>query len=141
MHVAVCVCSCWLLLGAPLYGLLHRSGIGEARDVEEHADPLASLIGRCDASNEKLLASLRECEHAQGLMDLARLDASLGRMSDPVPADQCCLDGVLLAPRFAVGQGVQADGSVKIRAVDHFSWSSAPEGNATRRSKREMKGA
>ena len=30
---------------------------------------------------------------------------------------------VLLAPRFGVEQGVKPDGSVKIRAVDNFSWS------------------
>ena len=124
-----------------MYGLLHQSGIGEARDVEEPADPVACLKGRCDASNKKLLASLRESEHAQGLMELARLDASLGRMSEPVPADQCCLEGVLLAPRFAVVQGVQTNGSVKIRAVDHFSWSCTPDGAPSRRSKREIKGA
>ena len=129
------------LEGAPLYGLLQQAGIGEARDVEEPGDPVACLKGRCKVSNRQLLASLREGEHAQGLMELACLDASLGRMSDPIPAEQCCLDDVLLAPRFAVVQGVQADGSVKIRAVDHFSWSCTPDGAPTRRSKREMKGA
>ena len=31
-----------------------------------------------------------------------------------------------LVPRFAVEQGVKPDGSAKIRAIDHFSWS-APD--------------
>jgi len=104
-------------------------------------DAEACLKEVCAVSNAQLLESLREDKHAAGLMDLAQTDASLGRMSEPVPVDQCCLDEVLLAPRFAVEQGVQADGSVKIRAIDNFSWSCAPGGPALRRSKRVMKGA
>ena len=30
---------------------------------------------------------------------------------------------VRLVPRFAVEQGVQPDGTKKLRAVDHYSWS------------------
>ena len=32
---------------------------------------------------------------------------------------------VLMVPRFGVAQGLKQDGTAKIRAVDHFSWSCA----------------
>ena len=121
--------------------MLQRSGCGVANAVAEPMDAEACLKDMCAVSNARLLESLKEDEHTEGLMNLARLDASLGRMSEPAPAEQCCLDKVLLAPRFAVEQGVQVDGSVKLRAIDNFSWSCAPVGPAPRRSKREMKGA
>ena len=121
--------------------MLQSSGCGKANAVAEPMDAEACLKDVCAVSNAQLLESLKEDEHAEGLMNLARLDASLGRMSEPAPADQCCLDKVLLAPRFAMEQGVQVDGLVKVRAVDNFSWSRAPVGPAPRRSKRQMKGA
>ena len=114
--------------------MLQSSGCGKAIAVAEPMDAEACLKDVCAVSNAQLLESLKEDEHAEGLMNLARLDASLGRMSEPVPADQCCLDKVLLAPRFAVEQGVQVDGSVKIRAIANFSWSRAPVGSAPWRS-------
>ena len=44
---------------------------------------------------------------------------------------------VLLVPRFAVEQGLRPDGSMKICAVDHFSWSASYTGK--RRSRRTTK--
>ena len=120
--------------------MLQNSGRGEASAVDAPMDAEAHLKDVCAVSNAQLLESLKEDAHAVDLMNLAQLDASLGRMSEPVPADQCRLDEMLLAPRFAVEQGVQADGSAKIRAIDNFSWSCAPMGPAPRRSKRQMKG-
>ena len=38
----------------------------------------------------------------------------------------CSLDETLLHPRFAV-ENVRADGSVKVRPVDNFSWSAFGE--------------
>ena len=47
---------------------------------------------------------------------------------------------VKLVPRFAVEQGVKQDGSVKIRAVDHFSWSApSAEKVGAKRTRREVK--
>ena len=43
-------------------------------------------------------------------------------MSRPVPIEKHDLDATLFCPRFGVEQA-RADGSSKLRAVDHFSWS------------------
>ena len=45
-------------------------------------------------------------------------------MSKPVSLDMAPLDEVLLNPRFGVEQ-LKEDGSIKVRAIDHFSWSPA----------------
>ena len=37
-----------------------------------------------------------------------------------------------MVPRFGINQGLKQDGSVKVRAVDHFSWSS-PDGRRKRK--------
>ena len=55
----------------------------------------------------------------------------------PVRADSIELDSIRLVPRFGVVQGTDHTGNLKIRAVDHFSWSS--KRGQKRRSKREMK--
>ena len=45
-----------------------------------------------------------------------------------------------MVPRFAVEQGTKADGSKKIRAVDHFSWSAGNQGATKhKRTRKEMK--
>ena len=46
---------------------------------------------------------------------------------------------VLLVPRFGVTQGVKDDGTAKVRAVDHFSWSHA--GGRKKRKRAEVKSA
>ena len=48
----------------------------------------------------------------------------------------CDLENVRLHPRFGIEQGVKADGSVKVRPVDHYSWHAGH-----RRSKRRRKAA
>ena len=40
-------------------------------------------------------------------------------------------------PRFGIDQGCKPDGTKKVRAVDHFSWSCAKKGGKRKRS--EMK--
>ena len=106
-------------------------------------------------SNSELLGSLREDKNSQALHKVTWDDASMGRMSHPQRATDvdlskvflfcvprlthvvlaCCK--VLLVPRFAVEQGLRPDGSTKIRAVDHFSWSASYTGK--RRSRRTTK--
>ena len=44
---------------------------------------------------------------------------------------------VLLVPRIAVEQGLRPDGSIKVRPVDHFSWSFNQSGK--RRTRTETK--
>jgi hypothetical protein len=46
------------------------------------------------------------------------------------------LSRVRLAPRFAVAQGLKADGSIKLRAVDHLSFSATTAGQ--KRSRQEV---
>ena len=91
----------------------------------------------CFASNLELLRKLRPDDHEEALHQLALDDFALGRMSKPVRTNQVDLHKVRLVPRFGVVQGVKPDGSAKVRAVDHMSWSM--KGNARKRSRKDMK--
>lgn len=133
-------CIEFFRVGAPLYGLLDRSGIGVPIDCAAVPEAEATMREHCLASNAKLLAKLREDPFAKDLMELTRKDAALGRMSEPVPAELSQLGDVLLVPRFGIEQGLKEDGSVKVRAVDNFSWSPAPEESTAKRSKKTVKG-
>ena len=81
------------------------------------------LWSRCKNSNKELLASLSEDASAEELHKIAFDDAARHRMSKPVRAAEADLDELLCCPRFGVEQGVKQDGTKKVRAVDHFSWS------------------
>jgi hypothetical protein len=136
-------CAACISAGAPLFGLLDRSGIGE---VVEGADPpdITALWHRRQRSNRELLASLKQDEFSTELMALTVKDARLGRMSWLLPVEDFCpgdLSDVLLAPRFGVEQGLKEDGSIKVRAVDNFSWSCVPDECEGRRTKKIVKGA
>ena len=123
--------------------MLERSGVGAA--VEGVSPPdVAMLWHRRQRSNNELLASLKQDDFSAELMALTVKDAKLGRMSMPVPVEEFHegdLHTLLLAPRFGVEQGLKDDGSVKVRAVDNFSWSCVPEECEVRRSKKVVKGA
>ena len=125
--------------GAPLYGMLARSGIGVHVECPGVPEVEEAMMAHCLQRNTQLIASLREDTFAAELMELTRKDAQLGRMTVPVPVEQCDLSEVLLVPRFGVDQGIQADGTVKIRAVDNFSWSPPPDDCPSRRTKKEVK--
>ena len=77
-------------------------------------------------NNHILLGQLREDKHAVGLLQLSREDASRGRLVGLAPVKNAPVEGVLLHPRFAVAQEKE-DGSVKLRAVDHFSFSAGSQ--------------
>ena len=81
-----------------------------------------------------LLNELREDSNAKALLQLTRDDAAKGRMSEPVPVQSTDLSKVLLNPRFGA-EKVREDGSKKLRAIDHLSWSPgcASEGGAVQR--------
>ena len=70
-------------------------------------------------------------------------DAAMGRMSQPRAAvdSQAELSQVLFHPRFGVEQGVRADGTVKVRPVDHFSWSNAPRGSRAQKKAGSVNGS
>ena len=94
----------------------------------------------CEASNRELIASLREGRNSAELHRLTYVDFLKGRMSEPKPPRDCDLASCRLVPRFAVEQGCNAEGNVKVRPVDHFSWSC--KGRAQQKRKRaEVKAA
>ena len=111
--------------GAQLYGGLPVSGLGShvaATDVPD----LEGTKHTCADSNQELLASLKEDVNARALHQITLDDHAKGRMSEPVRVgSSSCppLGQVRLVPRFPITQGTKEDGSPKIRAVDHMSWS------------------
>ena len=104
--------------GAKLLEKLDSSGNGIAMDFEEHMDLCELRADRLE-KNKNLLSTLREDEHSSELMALTLKDAQLNRMTMPVPIEDIDLSDIVLAPRFAVVQGVRDDGSIKVRAVDN----------------------
>ena len=115
----------------------------------------------CRESNSQLLASLREDANEDGLHELTKEDWQKSRMTRPLPASAYDLGQVRLheslrplgiclhdfltwqvrcVPRFGVEQGLKVDGSKKLRAVDHFSWSYQESGKR-KRAKKEVKAA
>ena len=107
--------------GSPLIGHIRARGKGTPIEPTNLGDAWALWDG-CLEANQELICSLKDDERAQELHELAMQDAELNRMSFPRPVCELDLRKVKLHPRFAVCQGRKADGSVKVRAVDHFSW-------------------
>ena len=104
-----------------MIGWLESSGNGKQVEAELSGS-VRSLWYSAEASNRELLSSLRLDEHADELLNITRKDAELGRISQPVPMDEFDLSATLLHPRFSAAREKE-DGSIKVRAVDHLSWS------------------
>ncbi len=117
-----------------MLGELYRSGIGTPAPPSNVGDA-EELKRNVAASNESLLAELREDKHAAALLSSAREDAALGRMTSPAPLGARVPDDLLLHPRFAVEQS-RPDGSLKLRPVDDFSWSPSDEEHSTKRARK-----
>ena len=101
--------------GAPLVGVLPRSGVGEPRDYKRciSADELRA---GAKASADRVLKRARRDEHSDALLATARSDAALGRLTMPRDAAaEPPPDGAVVIPRFGVPQGVKEDGSPKAR--------------------------
>ena len=111
-----------------MIGELKRSGIGEPLQLD-NVKSMAALKETCLVSNTSLLKQVKDQEHSHELLASARRDAELGRMTFPTKVQECDLRKVLLRPRFGVPQQ-KPDGSVKVRAVDHFSWAATRGGKA-----------
>ncbi len=124
--------------GATLLGELPRSGIGKPipRDT---VPSIAELKRSCVRSSAILLQELREDKCAEDLLRFTQADADMGRMSVPLPVEECRIDDILMHPRFGV-ETWRPDGSQKVRAVDNLSWSAATE-FVSRPCKRELKAA
>ena len=134
------VVACLRIAGAPFVGELPRSGIGVPSLASESLC-VVELRKRSKQSNAALLQSLAEDKRSHELHAAVLEDARLGRMTHPEKLEDVNLDDIRLvvswsgarglclghfcsrlAPRFAVEQ-MRTDGSVKIRPIDHFSWS------------------
>ena len=116
--------------------------LGLCMDVPQDVASVELLRDDCLRNNMHLLPSLREDPQGEELHRLAREDAALGRMTWPVPASEVDMEELRLHPRFAVEQGQKQDGSAKVRAIDHLSWSAGSESTHKRkRSKQHMKEA
>jgi len=122
-----------------MLGELGRSGVGEPV-VVDRVKSVAELRAKCGTSNAALIGQLRADSNACELLKLTRDDAALGRMTAPTPLSDHnahLLPEVLLNPRFGVVKEKE-NGEVKIRAVDHLSWSpgTVEAGDESRPSKR-----
>ena len=107
-------------VGAPLYGVLAQTGNGVAFDAST-CETEDQLKGSCSKRNRKLLRKMRVDPNAAELVAQTKVDASVGRMTEPLPLSSINIDEVAIASRFSVEQGVRSDGSRKIRAVDDES--------------------
>ena len=130
LRYGLCVRAGWgtqrsrVVVGAAVLGDLDCSGIGTPMHME------GEWIGLCGIealraqnydSNVKVTRNLREGDYGKALHEATVKDAHLGRMSEPRPLGEQVPTDVRLQPRFGVPQ-CRPDGSVKLRAVDHFSW-------------------
>jgi hypothetical protein len=125
--------------GARLMGLVEECGLGERIAHSTTVDP-DELRDGCAQSNCALLQQLQGGEFEHELMAQTQADAELGRMTRPVPVEQCDLEVVRLHPRFAVEQGVRPDGTTKIRPVDNFSWHAEHRRSKKRRKEASVNG-
>jgi len=107
------LCACSLVMGCVHFAI-------GAPLLDDDAD---WCRGRCKPSNTELLASLRADANEEQLHKIAFEDWEKHRMSEPVKANDIDTSQMLCCPRFGVAQGIKPDGSEKVRAVDHFSWS------------------
>ena len=122
--------------GAPFVGALPASGVAERRVVREEREPVSDLMGRAEAQNAAIIASLRDDAHADELHAGAVADAALGRMTMPVPIDDLALHDKILAPRFSVEQGHKPDGSPKAFAPRDLAAAAPARRGAGARSRR-----
>ena len=125
-----------------MLGELERSGVGAPVCVD-YVKNLEELRASCKKSNEALLRELREDSNASALMSLTCEDTAMGRMTKPTPVGMADLSDVLLNPRFGVEQEKE-DGTKKVRAIGHLSWSpgtGSSEGATPRPTKKARKEA
>ena len=66
-----------------MYEQLTKSGIGEAIECVEEGRSVEELRAKSKTHNEALVKSLREDPCANGLLEAAKADAEIGRMTKP----------------------------------------------------------
>ena len=125
-HTACCArfSSSSCVAGANMIGVLPSSGRGEPYEASGAPDP-EDLRACCWERNQSLWKELlraQEDANSEQLLSQTVADCQLGRMSAPLPIEEVDLNMILLCPRFGVSQQ-KADGTTKVRPVDHLSWS------------------
>ncbi|CAK0846148.1 unnamed protein product, partial [Prorocentrum cordatum] len=126
-------CADFPTRGAPLMGNLACSGNGRALGPGERPGDAGAAVEELRSSalagNASLLSSIRADPLASELLQKARGEAGLGRMSPPrafkpgVSASELAAawgETIRLAPRFGVPQP-KPDGSTKVRPMDDFT--------------------
>eukprot|EP00973_Karenia_brevis_P093203 12416188-Karenia_brevis.AAC.1 len=114
-------CCYMLRHGAEIVGVIPECGVGEHVDKNQAVNPQVLWESRKEA-NSCLVSTLRSDEYSEWLLENARAEAGMGRLSTPRVVDEHACVGMILQPRFAVRQ-IRADGTTKLRPIDHFSWS------------------
>ena len=97
-------------------------GIGTAVDEDSSARNVEDLRKDVWGSNKLLAKELRKDAFEEEFHQLVLKDAAQGWMSEPAKASEAFLQARAV-PGVGVQQGLKKDGSVKVRAVYNFSWS------------------
>lgn len=115
-----CVRACHA--GAPLFGVLPMTSIGEVVEPDAKLESEAGLADNITSHNAELLAeTLKRAETWREQLHKATVDdAKLGRMSHPVPQlDVMHLSGRRAVPRFGVEQGLNSAGEHALLTCAH----------------------
>ena len=120
-RIAFCDPGCveFFRTGAPLVGELPRSGHGSP-EVFPPRLGIAELLCNAVSANRDISNGLRDGAHGEDILRMTRDESVTGRISCPVPFSDACLDGAVIAPRFAVEQ-LRENGSSKLRLVDDMT--------------------
>ena len=114
MHMPVSHAFAAVVVNAsgPLYGLLPASGNGEAKE-RVHVGCEDLLKQDCKRNKVELIRTLKSDVFEEELHQLTCEDAKLGRMTQPVPADTCDLEGTWLHP-WCVGSTLGTGASIML---------------------------
>ena len=113
------VCIEFFRCGAPAVGPLPVSGSGVPVKRPD-AQPVSTVLAGAAQANRALLASLKEDAHSATLLQQTFKEARMGRVTQPVTADQADLCTNILSPRFGVVQA-RSNGDMRVRAVDDLT--------------------
>ena len=111
-------------------GILPRTGDGTP-SVPQLEVSMEQLTSDRVLNNARVLERLSADVNADALMKTCLEDAALGRMAEPqvLVGSGMLADSMHVSPRFGVAQE-KSDGSLKIRAVDDFTFSFLNAGTA-----------
>ena len=121
-HYHVFECINIFRLVARVLGLLSVSGNGKLIDTSPY-DLIQALRASTLERNLALLGALKKDTYAAQLLELSKADARLYRMTPPRQLHRMGghwnLAECIIAARFGLQRGLNADGSPKVKAVDN----------------------